>query len=259
MSDFIQLETEDNVATLILNRPNLFNALNLEMAELLAKTCLQVKNDPKIRCLLIKGSGGNFLAGGDITRFKTALDEKYETYIKDLIYYANTAVYRIREMSIPVIASVEGSVAGYGLSLMLACDMVVATDDSKFITAYSLIGASPDGGMTYHLPRIIGTKRAYELCALSKQLNAQQAYEIGIVNQVVLSADLVKMTRKLASELTAGPQYAYGRIKQLINQSLNNDLNQQLKAEETRFLESFRSDEFLEGVAAFCEKRNPIF
>ena len=259
MTDTIQMQCEDGIAHVILNRPRRYNTLNLEMAQALADTCKQIQNNQDIRCLIIEGRGGNFLAGGDVLSFKTAMDDNNEAYITELIKHANATVCTLRNLPVPVIACVEGAVAGYGLSLMLACDLVIAAENAIFISAYSQIGATPDGGMTYHLPRMIGLKKAFEICLLSDQINAQQALEIGIVNRLVPLSDLKGEVEKLAKRLNNGPVLAYSRIKRLLNESLVNDLDNQLMLEGDAFRAGFQSKEFQEGVTAFCEKRKPDF
>ena len=242
-----------------MNRPEVLNAFNIEMARALAEACEKIQKNTEIRCMVIKGSGANFMAGGDVPNFKKAMDSNDEGYVKELIIWAHTSISLIREMEIPVIASVEGAVAGYGLSLLLACDLAIASETSKYLVAYSLLGANPDGGLTFHLPRCVGTKKAYELCLFNEQLNAHQAYEIGIVNRIVAPQKLKEETEKIAEKIANGPQKAYGRIKQLLNQSLGNTLSEQLSAERNGFLDGFGTDEFTEGVNAYCEKRKAVF
>lgn len=259
MSDTVLVQIDNGLATLTLNRPKALNALNLEMAIRLAEACEAVEQDASVRCVVIKGAGGHFLAGGDVPSFKTGLDNNDNSDVDQIITNVHIAIESIRRMQKPVVASAEGAVAGFGMSLLVACDLAIATNDTKYTMAYSLLGANPDGGSTYHLPRMVGLKRAMELCLLSDRFGAQQALDIGIVNQLVAPEELQAATEKLCSRLVAGPRQAYGRIKQLLNQSFSNDLTEQLHAEHTAFMEGVQTQEFAEGVTAFCEKRKPDF
>ena len=259
MSDTILFKNESGLATLTLNRPKALNALNLDMAIRLAELCEQIEQDESVRCVLITGSGGNFLAGGDITSFKDALDKDDVSVVDDIIKNVHVGIESIRRMHKPVVASVEGAAAGFGLSLLLACDLAIAADNTKYTMAYSLLGANPDGGSTFHLPRTVGMKKTMELCMLSERFGAQEALEMGIINKFVTTEELSAEIEKLCVRLVAGPQKAYGRMKHLLNQSFSNDLNEQLAAEHAAFLEGARTSEFAEGVNAFCDKRKPEF
>jgi 2-(1,2-epoxy-1,2-dihydrophenyl)acetyl-CoA isomerase len=159
----------------------------------------------------------------------------------------------------PVIASVKGAVAGFGISLMSACDLVVAGDSSYFTLAYCHIGTSPDGGSTYALPRTVGVKQAMEIALLGDRFDATRALELGLINRVVPVAELEGATTKLAARLAKGPTAVYGRTKNLINQSLNRTLPEQLQAEQDNFVASALDADFSEGIQAFVEKRKPNF
>ena len=159
----------------------------------------------------------------------------------------------------PIIASVRGAVAGAGVSLMLACDLVVATESSFYTLAYCHLGTSPDGGSTFALPRTTGIKRAMEISLLGDRFDAATAERWGLLNRVVADAELDRETAILAQRLASGPTYAHARTKALMNGSLAQSLEGQL-AEETRaFAECVVTDDFSEGVTAFNAKRPPIF
>lgn len=259
MSDTVLLETRDGIATLTLNRPKSLNALNLDMARALADICQEVEASAQARCVIVRGAGGNFLAGGDVLSMRDGLESGDSSIVDGIITHLHLAVEIMQRMSKPVIAGVEGAVAGGGVSLLLACDLALAADNSKFNLAYSLIGANPDGGATWHLPRLAGLKKAMELCLLSEQFNATDALRMGLVNRVVAAGNLEKETRAWARRLADGPLDAYARIKQLLNDAATNSLSQQLSAEQNAFVEGLRSRDFSEGVRAFCEKRKPKF
>ena len=157
----------------------------------------------------------------------------------------------------PVIASIRGSAAGVGMSLVLASDLAIAAEDAVFVLAYCQIGTSPDGGSTYSLPRTVGLKRAFEFALLNDRLDANGARGAGLINRVVPGAALDQETEKLAARLARGPAHAYANTKELLNGSLVRNLNDQLDAEAVSFAECAATDDFAEGIAAFIEKRPP--
>ena len=171
----------------------------------------------------------------------------------------HAAIINIRSMPKPVIASIRGASAGFGMSLVAACDLAIAAEDAVFSLAYCRIGTSPDGGSTWTLPRMVGLKRAMELALLGDRLTPQQASDYGLINWVVPTADLDKMTGELAARLAAGPANALARTKALLNESLGAELQVQLQAEKDSFIAGVTGQEFAEGVSAFVEKRPARF
>lgn len=176
-----------------------------------------------------------------------------------LVDRAHRIVHLLRDMPKPILAVIEGAAAGFGVSLLLACDLALAADDAVFTMAYSHIGASPDGGSTFHLPRTVGTKRAMEMALLGERFDGRKAAEIGLVNRALPAAELDRAAGKLATLLASGPTAAYARTKALLNQSGANDLDAQLAAEADAFARGAATRDFAEGVAAFMEKRRPCF
>jgi len=262
MSTTIAVAIENGVATLTLNRPDKFNALDDAMARDLNRLTAELAADDSVRCVVIRGAGGNFQAGGDIEYFRAGLEHDAATRgdeIRAIIGEVHGAITNIRTMAKPVIAAVEGAAAGFGISLLAACDLAIAADDAKFTLAYCLIGTSPDGGSTYALPRMIGMKRAMELVLLGERFEASKAESMGLVNRVVPHAALGATVDKLSSHLAKGPTHAYGKAKALLNQSWDNDLQTHLNAEMESFAQCAVSDDFAEGVTAFCEKRPAKF
>jgi 2-(1,2-epoxy-1,2-dihydrophenyl)acetyl-CoA isomerase len=175
------------------------------------------------------------------------------------IHEVHALIISLRRMPKPVVAGVSGAAAGFGMSLMMACDMVLAADNAYFTLAYTLIGTSPDGGSTFALPRIVGAKRAMEIALLGERFDAATAERLGLVNRVVPAAALEAETAKLAARLAAGPTAAYGRTKALLNASLTNTLETQLQREADAFARCASEPDFAEGVRAFVEKRKPQF
>lgn len=260
----VRVETGGGVCRIVLNRPETLNALNLEVMDTLAEVMRAVAEDDAIRCVIMTGSGDHFMAGGDIKHFGQRLDAvpdrtAFRHEIEAMIDGFHRSVVAMRSMPKPIIASVRGAAAGAGVSVMLACDLVLAADTSFFTLAYCHLGTSPDGGSTFALPRATGMKRAMEIALLGDRFDAATAERWGLVNRVVPAAELDAETDKLAARLAAGPTHAYARTKALLNESLSNTLERQLDAETAAFADCAITDDFTEGVTAFNAKRPPKF
>jgi 2-(1,2-epoxy-1,2-dihydrophenyl)acetyl-CoA isomerase len=251
---------EGGVATLTLNRPQALNALNRELTLALRDSVFAAEHDPSVRCLVLRG-GEHFMAGGDLKWFRTltAARSAAENRIQfeGFIHEVHALILSLRRMPKPVVAAVRGAVAGFGMSLMMASDLVIAADGAYFTLAYTSIGVSPDGGSTFSLPRIVGQKKAMEIALLGERFDAATAERLGLVNRVVPAASLEVETDKLAARLAAGPTAVYGRTKALLNSSFNNTLESQLQREAEAFAQSACEADFQEGLAAFIEKRKP--
>ena len=258
MSKRVLLSRDGPVATICLNRPEAMNALDLDMAEGLVAAIESCANDSKTRAVLLTGAGKNFMAGGDIKWFHSGLakptDERL-ALITQTIDTIHAAIEGIAQMDQPVIARVQGACAGFGLSLMAACDLALCAQDAVFSLAYIKIGTSPDGGSTYSLPRAIGTKRAMELALLGDRFGAPEAVAMGLVNRAVSPDELESAAAGVAGQLAQGPRAALGRTKRLVRSSLTTGLREQLDAERDAFAEGFVGEEFAEGISAFVEKR----
>ncbi|MGH8705896.1 MAG: enoyl-CoA hydratase/isomerase family protein [Burkholderiales bacterium] len=254
--------TAGAVTTLTLNRPKALNALNRELTLALRDAAFAAEQDEAVRCVVIRG-GEHFMAGGDVkmfheqlgTRSAAATRIEFETFIHEV----HALIISLRRMPKPVIASVSGAAAGFGMSLMMACDLVLAADNAYFTLAYTLIGTSPDGGSTFALPRIVGSKKAMEIALLGDRFDAATAERLGLVNRVVPAASLEAETARLAARLAAGPTAVYGRTKALLNRALGNSLESQLQFEAECFAQSASEPDFAEGVRAFVEKRKARF
>jgi 2-(1,2-epoxy-1,2-dihydrophenyl)acetyl-CoA isomerase len=248
------------ICTITLNRPRALNALDRDLTIGLRDAVFAAEHDPTMRCLVIRG-GEHFMAGGDLKWFDDLVRSRPSAanriQFEDLVHEVHAIILSVRRMPKPVIASVSGAAAGFGMSLMMACDLAIAAENAYFSLAYALIGASPDGGSTFALPRIVGAKKAMEIALLGERLDASTAERLGLVNRVVPLAALDQETNKLAARLAAGPSAVYGRTKALLNGSLNASLESQLQREAEAFAQSAAEPDFAEGIRAFVEKRKP--
>lgn len=247
----------NGVATLTLNRPEVFNSFNREMALLLQKELDAFGENPEIRAILITGSGKAFCAGQDLKEVTTP--SLHPGFKKILEEHYNPIIERIRAINKPIIAAVNGVAAGAGANIALACDIVVASEKASFIQAFSKIGLVPDSGGSFYLPRLIGFQRASALMLLGDKVAAQQARELGMVYKVFEPATFQQQALDLAQEMAQMPTKALGLTKQLLNASFNNTLDQQLTLESTLQIQAANSNDYKEGVTAFVEKRKPNF
>ena len=258
----LNIDEASGISTITLNRPQALNALNQAMVAAFDEATAQVADNNAVRAVVIEGAGPHFMAGGDIKYFYSTLnntDSRRREILEGMIGKVHESVIRIRSMEKPVLASVRGAVAGFGLSLMNACDLAIAASDSYFTLAYCHLGTSPDGGGTYGLPRLVGLKQAMEIALLGDRFDAETALRLGLINRIVPVDELATATSDLAKRLAQGPTQALGRTKRLLNESLNRNLDEQLRAEQESFVACAMSREFAEGVTAFIEKRKPVF
>ncbi len=262
MSDHLIVKKEGSIATLTMNRPKSRNALSIDMREMLFDALVDIETDDSVRCVVIKGEGDHFMAGGDVISFgdvaKKPADERGKLFEKR-IHGLHPTIFTMKRMEKPIIASVQGAAAGFGLSLAMACDMVIAADTSFYTLAYIGIATTPDGSGTYSLPRIVGLKKAMEIAMLGDRFDAAEAHRLGLVNFVVPASDLEAETAKLATRLANGPTVAIGRTKKLMHASLVNGMEEQLALEAENFAACARTDDWVEGITAFGEKRKPVF
>lgn len=258
MTQKVLLAVTGGVATITLNRPQVMNAMDGEMMVQLREACEKVQADAAVRAVLLRGEGPAFLAGGDVALFHANLPQLPELIVK-LGREMHFAFLALRRMAKPVLASVHGAVAGAGLSLMATADLAIAAHDTKFTLAYSKIGASPDGGSSHFLPRLVGYKKAMEIALLADIFDADTARGLGLVNWVVPADQLAAESDKIIKRLAAGPTHAYAETKALINQSYDASLETQMEAELQAFARCARTTDLAEGVSAFVEKRRPVF
>ena len=262
MTAVVLYDLSEGVATITLNRPNVLNALDTELAEGLSETLDCVERDPAARVAVLRGAGGGFMAGGDLKFFGGMLDQEPEdrrAAFRALIHRFHDSILSIRRMPKPVVAAVHGATAGAGLSIAVACDLTLARDDAYFTLAYCNIGTSPDGGSTFALPRVVGVKKAMEIAMLGDRFDAAAALEYGLVNRVIPAADFDQEVAALAKRLANGPTVALVHTKQLINSSLEASVESQLERETESFANCTATQDFPEGINAFLEKRAANF
>ena len=250
----LTLARADGVATLTLNRPEAFNALNIALGRDLFHAVLEVDDDPSVRAVVITGAGKAFCAGGDVKGFADNLD-RIGALIKELTTYLHGAVSRLCRADKPVIMAINGVAAGGGMSLALAGDLVLAAESARFTMAYSRIAATPDGSSSYYLPRLIGIRRAMELYFTNRVLSAREAQEWGLITRVVPDGELDAAARTLARELAQGPTKAFGGAKRLFHQSTWESLETQMELEAQAIAASGRTEDFRAGVTAFANKQ----
>lgn len=243
------------------NRPEARNAANLHMFEAFESALVQAEDDA-IRCVMIRGTAGHFMAGGDLKLFaevpETPMDQRHAKF-SDLIEIAHKPLKRLRTLAKPVVAVVEGAAAGYGLSVLNNCDLAIAADTSFYSVAYTAIGTSPDGGGTYALTRLLGMKKAMQLALLNERLSATEALDVGLVNYLVPTDQLDVEALILCTKLAGGPTLAFAKTKALLWAGLERDFQGQLEAEKDAFAKSTMTDDFAEGVNAFLQRRRPEF
>lgn len=258
MTNTILLSVTNNVATLTFNRPEIMNSLNEQMAHELSAITEQISLDDTIRAILIRGAGNLFMAGGDIRFFYESLDTMPKGVL-NLVRMVNGVISNLINAHKPVLACVHGSVAGIGMSLMMAADLVIAGANTQFTMAYTKLGVSPDGGASYFLPKIVGHKKAMELALLSDVINANQAQDLGLINWVAPEDQLEEKTLQILNKLAHGPTQAYAKTKQLIYQSASHSLEQQFEAEARSFAHLSQTADFRSGVTGFLNKTKPEF
>ena len=258
--DTVLYTLENNVATVQMNRPDALNALSLQLS-LDLQAAFEKAIADGARAIILTGSGRAFCSGGDLREMQSMWEKegRIEAFLEDPLKALHEVILLIRETPIPFLAAVNGVCAGAGTNFALACDLIVAAEDASFNEAFVRIGLSPDCGGTFFLPRAVGEKIAAELFMTGGTVDAKRALQIGMVNRVVPANSLMEEAGKLAAKLAAGPTGSIGRIKRMLNASLSNTLSEQLRLEHACQIESGKSTDFKEGVAAFFEKRPPNF
>jgi 2-(1,2-epoxy-1,2-dihydrophenyl)acetyl-CoA isomerase len=253
----IEIKIENKVAWISLNRPEVFNSFNREMALLLQKILDDCNTDANVRAIVITGNGKAFCAGQDL---KEVTDPELNPgFRKILEEHYNPIIHKIRTIEKPIVAAVNGVAAGAGANIALACDIVVANEHASFIQAFSKIGLVPDSAGTFFLPRLIGFQKASALMMLGDKVAAPEALTLGMLYKLYPTAIFEEEVMTLAITLANMPTKAIGLTKKLLNQSMTNNLEQQLALESDLQIEASATNDYNEGVTAFVEKRKPEF
>jgi 2-(1,2-epoxy-1,2-dihydrophenyl)acetyl-CoA isomerase len=255
----IEFNINEGVATLTLNRPKALNSFTAEMHAEVREAMVQVTEDTGIRCLVITGAGRGFCAGQDLGDRAVSGEGGAPDLGESVEKNYNPLIRSIMNLPKPVICAVNGVAAGAGSSIALACDIVLAARSASFIQVFCKIGLVPDSGGTFNLPRSVGLARAKGLAMLGDKLPAQTAEEWGLIWKCVDDDALQEEAQKMARHLATQPTRALGRIKTLLNESSSHTLVEQTDLEKEAMQEFGQSDDYREGVAAFMEKRPPVF
>jgi 2-(1,2-epoxy-1,2-dihydrophenyl)acetyl-CoA isomerase len=260
MTDDLLETCAEGVATLTMNRPERRNAMSRPMLDAMQDALVRLAADSAVGCVVLTGAGPAFCAGGDIKAMteRADADKTLEEKARDL--RARMEISRLlHEMPKPTIAKVRGAAAGAGLSLALACDLRIASDNSKFTTAFARIGFPGDFGGTYFLTKLVGAAKARELYFTADMLDAARALELGVVNRVVPDGDLDAAVADLAGRLAKGPSVAYGYMKKNLNAALDGTLEDSLDLEAWAQIRCAMTEDHKEAAQAFVEKRAPVF
>lgn len=253
------LSVQNGVATVVMNRPDQYNALNFKMGDDLVEALEFCAKNREIRAVVLTGAGKSFCSGGDLSAARDlGVEDPSEPY-RQLTKRLNRIISDIRRLEKPVVAAINGAVGGAGISIAVACDFRIASSAAKFRQAYTNVGLVPDGGWTLMVPLLIGFGRASELVFLDPVFDAAKALEMGLVNQVTDPGDLQETAGRVAGKLASGATRSFAMAKGLLNNSLLTLLDRQMELERQAIIEAAGTGDYREGLAAFFEKRAPQF
>ncbi len=261
---YLEVHESQGIATVTINRPEVRNSLCETTLNQLQRIFIRLQQQAELRAVILKGSGRVFCSGGDVTFFQNLLSQGGDSRIRSLKRYigvAHDAILAMAGIHCPVITSIQGAAAGYGMSLACMSDIIVADINSRFIPAYSALGSTPDGGLSLSLPAAIGKKRAFEVLALNTIISAKQASGWGLVNHIAAgdNGHVDDISQSIASRLAEGASIANRGLKKLLNPHSINELATHLDKELESFIACALTTDFDEGVKAFIEKRTPVF
>ncbi|MBA3055243.1 MAG: enoyl-CoA hydratase [Sphingomonadales bacterium] len=258
MSEPVLLSRAGAVATITLHRPEAGNTINMALAEGLARVLDEIVDDPAVRCVVLTGEGRLFCGGGDISAFAAAGDSTPQL-LRELADAFHASVLRMAKMAKPLVVLVNGPAAGAGMSLALLGDVVLAARSAHFTAAYGMVGLTPDGGMSWLLPRLVGLRHAQEMILTNRRVGAEEAAGIGLISRVVDDADLVAAGQELAAALAEAATGALGGARALLSVSLHNPLDVQLDLEALTISAAGATADSREGISAFLARRKPKF
>lgn len=257
-TEALRFTVEGPIATLTLNRPAAGNTIDLPLAGALLQAAIRCDQDEAIRCVVLTGEGRLFCGGGDVSGFAAA-GEGISSFLSELAGILHMAVSRLMRMPKPLLVLVNGPAAGAGLSLAISGDVVLTARTAHFSASYGGVGLTPDGGMSWLLPRLVGLRRAQEIILANRRVGAEEAERIGLVTRVVDDPDLADEGRAQAERLAETATAAVGAARALLAESFGAALEQQLEREARSISAASRSSDCREGVAAFLERRKPKF
>jgi 2-(1,2-epoxy-1,2-dihydrophenyl)acetyl-CoA isomerase len=255
----VLIERRDGYRVVTLNRPQRLNACNEAMLRALRDALAEAEDDTGCRALLLTGAGRGFCAGQDLSQRDVSLGAAPIDLSVSLGSNYNPLVRRLRALPKPVICAVNGVAAGAGANIALACDIVLAARSASFIQSFSKIGLVPDSGGTFFLPRLAGSARAMGLALLGEKLSAEEAERWGLIWKACDDGELQVQASELAVRLAGGPTRGYGLLKKALGASAGNSLDAQLDLERDLQREAGFTEDYREGVAAFMQKRKPVF
>ncbi|MBW3573067.1 MAG: enoyl-CoA hydratase/isomerase family protein [Gemmatimonadetes bacterium] len=258
-AETVLLRVEHGVAWITLNRPDRLNAFAGDMRDRLHDAIDAAASSPEVRVLVITGAGRGFCTGADVEVMSDLLQRGDDETFQTLVQAGMRVVQRLRSVEQPVIAAVNGPAAGAGASLALACDFRVASERASIGITFNRIGLHPDWGVTWTLPRLVGAGRAAELVMSGRMVEAREAERMGLFERVLAEDWFEDEVKKLARDLAAKPPLALRLARRTLAASLDSDLHTMLAAERDQQMRCFRSADAREGIAAFNEKRNPVF
>jgi 2-(1,2-epoxy-1,2-dihydrophenyl)acetyl-CoA isomerase len=255
----IDYRVDDGVATICLNRPEVRNAIDLRMGEETLDVARRIAEDPAVRAVLICGNGPALTVGGDIDYFLTAPPDTFGALFARMTTPFHEAFRVLSRIDAPIVTAAHGAVAGGGLGYVYAADLVIAAENTRFVTAFAAIGLSGDGGGTWHLPRLIGPRRAAQAYLRNTPITASEALDWGLVNEVVPDDEVRNRAAALAAELAVGPTRAFARMRALLRETWDNDLSAQLTAETDAMRSIGSSPDAQQAITGFATSRSPKF
>jgi 2-(1,2-epoxy-1,2-dihydrophenyl)acetyl-CoA isomerase len=262
MEPLVLARSANGIGRLTFNRPDQRNAMSPEMLALFHEKLQELNAEPEVRCIIIDGAGGNFVAGGDIKAWAQLRAKSASERSEDFKARLGTALPTVKlfdSIETPLIAAIRGYSIGAGLSFVLAADFVIADQAATLVFAHIRMGLVPDMGLTYYLPRVVGERRALQLTLLGSQLNAMQAKEVGLVDEVVAPDALEDAIAGLTAKIIAAPARATAETKRLLRLSRHNTFVSQFNAEIEGVASCVGDDDFMEAVSAFTERRQAKF
>lgn len=259
--DVVLYSVANHIATITLNDPKSLNAFSTPLKQRVLDSLEEAEADDEVRVIVLQGAGGNFSSGGDIKEMlsKGMDKETLSNTLKGMVEGAGEVSLKLRKVHKPIIAKLEGAVAGAGMNLALTCDFRITADNAKFVQAFVHIGLVPDAGGIYLLNQLIGPAKTTELVMLGDKISAQDMADLNLVNQVVSKDELDDAVLKLATRLSALPSTALSTMKHMLNTHAYSGLNEALDMEVHQQARLAKTDDFIEGIGAFVEKRRPVY